>query len=462
MERRKEPGGPGPPSAPGPAPGPARADGATLAYCRRLGQTLERGFEGEEEKGLFLTNVLEEIEGEELLLCTDPSASVFLERLVEQCDGPPLCRVLSALAPLQGALAVDRCGSHVLQSALRRAAGLWGEAGGRGALAGLVVRLSGAARDEFTQLARDVYGSFHLRSLLHVLAGTLPPAAGSHRDNPRNRQPHGPDHSAGQAVDFDAPEDFLQELRHFTQLLKENLTVAVQLLSRKLPACAQELCSAVLKYRGASGQAEKHGSLLVYLKDRAGSRLLEGVIGAMDVRLYRRFYRRQLRGRLGELALHPVGNYPLQRALGAGAHPELFLQMLGELLPLLEEVLTSGHPGVLVELAAGCARHHGGQKELRRALYQALHCDQPRSRRVLCLPLVVTLQTYESFYGEGAAEPGTDLQPVTLLTLACDPAGSHVYDALFTSGTVSNTQQTRLTRKLASHTALILSLGACV
>lgn len=41
MERRKEPEG----------SGPARPDGATLAYCRQLGQALERGFESDEEKG---------------------------------------------------------------------------------------------------------------------------------------------------------------------------------------------------------------------------------------------------------------------------------------------------------------------------------------------------------------------------------------------------------------------------
>ncbi|GCB82223.1 hypothetical protein scyTo_0023207, partial [Scyliorhinus torazame] len=163
-----------------------------------------------------------------------------------------------------------------------------------------------------------------------------------------------------------------------------------------------------------------------------------------------------------------------------------FSKVFDELCPALEDMLAQGHMGIITELAAACVKHKAKQAELLTKLYQAFHCCQPASRRTACSPLFVSLLTYEIFYGLGDEDVTTEHQPseeqrlssisyhgslltqhllhfdepapVTLslaampqgdqVKLACDQAGSHVFDALLTSGTVSDKQRRKVLRKL--------------
>ncbi|XP_069796869.1 nucleolar protein 9 isoform X2 [Narcine bancroftii] len=485
-------------------------DSATLSYCSELDKALKQQFDTEEEKLLFTSNVLMEIRGKEAKLCTDPKASVFLENLLKECDGSALRSILSAIVPHQAQLGYHRCGAHVLQTALLQVARLQGslqeqkeeeegEGGGSSeSLESLVLKLSRGVRASFLEYAEDVHGSFVLRTLLQVLGGAVPSVAGGEQ-GPSKKSARGLD-PRGEVVEFEVPEDFLDELRSFAELLeeKENLQVflasniaslvfqvGIQVLSRRLPAAARHLCSTVLESWGASEQTGKRRSLLVFLKDKTGSRLLEQVIVASDQELFGRLCDTQLEGRLLELALHPIANYTLQRALASAPTPPLFSKLFHEILLDLEVVVAKGHLGVVVELAAGCVRHREGQDKLLGKLYQIFHCDKPTSRRTSCLSLFVSLQTYEVFHSVAADGASTDLQPSDqpllrsvnyhgsllvqnllrfdrpdelvgsfvdtpaedLLTLACDPAGKYVFDALFRSSLVPGKRKKAVARK---------------
>uniref|UniRef100_A0A4W3GXJ1 MMS19 nucleotide excision repair protein n=1 Tax=Callorhinchus milii TaxID=7868 RepID=A0A4W3GXJ1_CALMI len=78
-----------------------------------------------------------------------------------------------------------------------------------------------------------------------------------------------------------------------------------------------------------------------------------------------------------------------------------FCKIFDELLPGLETVLAEGHTGVITELISGCARHKVRQQEALTGLFEAFHCGEPKSRQITCLPLFLSLQTYEILYPEG-------------------------------------------------------------
>ncbi|GCC43463.1 hypothetical protein chiPu_0027307, partial [Chiloscyllium punctatum] len=156
-------------------------DGPTLGYFRRVGDTLKQGFEEEEEKSLFVTNVLEEVAGRQLELCTHASVSPVLEALLGYCGAAGLRRFLASARPHRARLARHPCGSRVLQAALLRAARLGREAleeeeegEGEGTLASVVRELAAEVRQELSEWARHANASFVVRTVLQVLGGTVP------------------------------------------------------------------------------------------------------------------------------------------------------------------------------------------------------------------------------------------------------------------------------------------------
>ncbi|XP_067870568.1 nucleolar protein 9-like isoform X1 [Heterodontus francisci] len=513
MGLKKEGDRTGPNSGAGPGDNqPQRVAGSTVGYFRRVGDALEQGFEEKEEKDLFIANVLEEVWGQELNLCTHASVSIVLERLLGHCGGPHLRRFLGALRPHYAQLSCHRCGAHVVQTALLQAARLGGqlqaveeETSDGGSLEALIRELSASIRERLLDCARDAQGSFVLRTLLQVLGGTVLSTEDRKR-NPRQKAARGAkrDIQVGNATEFDVPEGFLEELHDLAKLLEANvkvfvthpiaspvLQVALRVLSQKLPAVSGELCGAVIKYLGSLGQAEGCSPLLVFLKDKVGSRLLENIIQASDKKLFRKLYKSHFRGQLVSLALHPIANYTVQRLLAASPSQKLFSKLFDELCPALEDILAQGHMGIITELVAACVKHKEKQQAMLMRLYQAFHCYEPASRRLACVPLVVSLLTYEVFYNLDGEDSTTEYQPSeekrleavsyhgSLLMqhllhfdepaavvrsmaavsqgdhvrLACDQAGSHVYDALLTSSTVSGKQRRKIIRKLTGQFA---------
>uniref|UniRef100_UPI00398E3D70 nucleolar protein 9-like n=1 Tax=Pristiophorus japonicus TaxID=55135 RepID=UPI00398E3D70 len=494
---------------PRPGPGaqpPSQLHGATLGYFRRVGDTLDQGFEDQGEKELFITNVLDEVRGQELKLCTDPSVSLVLERLLGQCGAPGLRRFLAGLRPHYAHLTCHRCGAHVVQTALAQAARLSAQLGdveeeeeGGGSLEQLIEELSAGARQRFLAYARDTHGSFVLRTLLQVLGGALLGAERA-KGNPRKKSPRAgkQDNRLGKVTDFAVPEGFLAELRELAKLLEANVKVfvtnptaspvfqvALQVLRRKEPTVASELCAAVVGYLGSLGQPGQSSPLLVFLKDKTSSHLLENIIQVSDKKLFRRLYKLHFRGQLVPLALHQVANFTVQRLVEAAPSQKLFSKMFDELCPGLEAILAQGHMGIITELAAACVKHKEKQQEMLMRLYQAFHCCEPASRRVACAPLFISLLTYEVVYDLAEEDSTTEHQPSAertlqaisyhgsllaqrllrfdqpaplvlslaampeddCLRLACDQTGSHVFDVLLTSGTVSDKQRKKVIRK---------------
>eukprot|EP00061_Rhincodon_typus_P003358 g19898.t1 len=139
---------------------------------------------------LFVTNVLEEVRGQELELCTNASVSPVLERLLEHCGTLELRRFLASVRHCRARLVRHCCGAHVLQTALLRAARLGRErleeeGEEEGSLASLIQELSAEVREHFLECARHTHASFVLRTVLQVLGGAIPEAESTKGKAPR-------------------------------------------------------------------------------------------------------------------------------------------------------------------------------------------------------------------------------------------------------------------------------------
>ncbi|XP_068196989.1 nucleolar protein 9 [Antennarius striatus] len=473
----------------GPADGGRkRLDALSVGYFRRVGERLGEGFEDEEERDVFVANVLSEVGGKAALVATDRTGSVTLQRLLPLCHPDRVGEVLAELGGASGselkALCCDRCGGHVVESAVRQMSrnkeeeedeDEEGEGARCGALEAQVLSLSQVVRDNGEDFIGHVHASHVVRTLLHVLAGCLGPPRAEPRPGGKDRS------SAPPLTDFDVPASFWYELRRLTETLMDNVHLSVTDASasavfqtmlavchRKRPKLCKQLLKRIVAYLTSRGAAPGVSPLLVFLKDQASSRLVDTLLQLSHKPLLRDLYRNHLRGQLVDLALHPIANFPVQRlTAAAAANQKLYPRVFDELVEGVEAILAAGHMGVIVQLAESCAASGERQAELMQCLLQAFHCAEPGSRHVCCLPLFLSLLTYEVYYhpepagGDAPAEVPLSsicyhgsrlvqalarfrersqllsslrtLTPADLLTLATDPAGSHVLQALVTT-----------------------------
>ncbi|KAG7258624.1 hypothetical protein CRUP_028876 [Coryphaenoides rupestris] len=400
---------------------------------------------------MFVENVLAEVKGKAKLVAMDKTGSVTLQQLLPLASLDQVGAVLAELGAVEKeekkkkkkkeeeeeesseavgfkAVSCDRCGGHVVESALRQMS-RWTDSPEEESEAGVletqVLALSDAVRREPVDFIRHTHGSHAVRTLLHVLAGCVAPP----RADTRTAKPSGPSPPAPPA-DYEAPVSFWYEFRSLSEVLMAN--------------------------------------------DQASSRLLEVVFQLSSKPLLRLLYRNHLRGHLVDLALHKIANFPVQRLVAASANHKVFSKVFDELNEGLEAILAAGHMGVIIQLADSCAQSGERQAELTQhllrrtwlfySLKQAFHCEEPAARQACCLPLFLSLLTYEVYYHSetagGDVKPEVPLSsvcyhgsrlvqalarfrdrsllmgslraltPGDLAALAADPAGSHVLQAL--------------------------------
>ncbi|XP_017276289.1 nucleolar protein 9 isoform X2 [Kryptolebias marmoratus] len=440
---------------------------------------------------MFVENVLSEVKGKAALVVMDQTGSVTLQQLLPLSSPKQVGEVLLELDAESGsgfkAVSCDRCGGHVVESALRQMS-RWNETQkdpratteeeeeeeSSELLEAQVLSLSQAVRDNIADFIRHVHGSHVVRTLLHVLGGCLGPPRTDARPGGKDRR------CAPPLTDFEIPTSFWYELKSLTETLMENINLSVTdavasavfqtmltVCHRKRPKLCKQLLKRTMEYLTGLSSAPGVSPLLVFLKDQASSHLIETIIQLSHKPLLRDLYNNHLKGHLVDLALHPIANFPVQRLTAASASYKLFPRLFDELVQGVEAILAAGHMGVIVQLAESCAESGEKQDDIMQCLLRAFHCAEPGSRHVSCLPLFMSLLTYEVYYHSETAEgsiqkevPLTSicyhgsrlvqalakfkerslllsslrtLSPADLLTLASDPAGSHVLQALITT-----------------------------
>ncbi|KAM3604378.1 uncharacterized protein V6R79_010274 [Siganus canaliculatus] len=473
--------------------GRKRLDALSVGYFRRVGDRLSEGFEDDEEREMFVDNVLMEVKGKASVVAMDRTGSVTLQRLLSLSTPAQAGEVLAELGGESGsefkAVSCDRCGGHVVESAIRQMSRVLEspqkesaatteeeeeEEDGSGVLEAQVLSLSQVVRDNSAEFIQDVHGSHVVRMLLHVLAGCVGPPRTESRPGAKERN------TVPQLTDFVIPTSFWYELKSLTETMMENVNFSVTnavssavfqtmltVCHRKRPKLCKQLLKRIMEYLTSRNAAPGVSPLLVFLKDQASSHLIETIIQLSHKSVLRDLYKNHLRGQLVDLALHPVANFPVQRLTAASAKYKVFLKLFDELVEGLEAILAAGHMGVIVQLAESCAESEQKQGELTQCLLRAFHCAEPGSRHVSCLPLFMSLLTYEVYFHSETEEGSTQtevplssicyhgsrlvqalakfkerslllsslrtLTAADLLKLACDPAGSHVLQALITT-----------------------------
>ena len=188
---------------------------------------------------------------------------------------------------------------------------------------------------------------------------------------------------------------FNEELRKFSDAMLA--AIEEELWNLVEDTCGSALLQATLKAHEGDGEAlnwiipgllgcapaegTTEGELLAdaqewdiknMMQSRAGSHLMEAILGVAPKGLFNEIYRRFFRDKMISTAKHPVSNFVLQALLAATKDPEHVSSTLGELSQVFGTLLHEKRSGVVAATLAACARLKVAEKDSAKALARGL------------------------------------------------------------------------------------------
>ena len=504
-------------------------DRETYDYFLRVLEQLNRGFESDEEmKDVFVINVFETTLNEEVSLCSNQLVSRVLERLIPLASEKIQFRFMQVLADDLRIVAVDPFASHVLETLLLLATFVKSKASSADELQSevtyrrnWVVRVSKFMINNFEEFSQNIYASHLLRTCFQCLAGIRLDANVTRSRKSRDQQTTTNTQGVG-STNIDSNESQI-----FSELEKVNLFEPLILAVNKILASnvvemvsvdtSSAVIQALVLVLGKSNNMDEckklcghvfenvyKGNLLVTIKEEEEEstptdpnnilhyesccRLLETIIIASEkIPKIQRKVQKILQKNILDWALHPVGNFALQKFLATCDDKEIIEKWYETTFDNnLEEIFAAGNSGVVLAMAQTLRRLQVKQAHFLVALMKSLHCFDPPQNQLKFGTLLVYLSTKES-YEEASQDSesskqisvnlhGTliiqellyfnkpikivnsilDIDSNNLKTLLCDPRGCHITDAFMNSSTIGEKSRDSLIKQLQGH---LVSMG---
>lgn len=322
-----------------------------------------------------------------------------------------------------------------------------------------------------------------IRTLVQVLGGCNSKGLTRNRKRTDVALVDGYKNESVEAVEV--PEEFGRLLKEFTIALKEqpdlldvittNITsLLLQTLMLVLHIKDQKALASLLEHIGKTlfARSNNEREPAPALLDTSASFMVEKVFKFSSAKSFAKIWKKYLSGQFLTMALHPVANFCVQRAIECAVTAEQFQEMYEELAPGFDDLRVHGHTTVLVCVAAACARFSTYQARFLKAIMETLHCAEPADRNVWFVPLTLHMMTYESYETmkpemkvvyqgslllqnlfkfsktKKVVDSLLSMEVKALKALSCSPSGSHVLDAFIKGPSVSDKARDKLINKL--------------
>ncbi|KAF9414504.1 Nucleolar protein 9 [Podila epigama] len=424
-------------------------------YFKGVEQTLdELNFETAEEQQLFLENVYTEVQGKELVLATDHSCSLVLEKLLRASNDFQLRVFFDKFNGNFLKLFTHRFASHVCQTLItlcadaverevrsqetksREELEIPKEEGVLLSAEDLILNMCNQTQEEFTALISDPFASHIIRVILYVLAGRTVADDGSGKGNVRSKKSakyNDANNSKTNAGTFRptrlVPASFKDMLHTITSTMMNGLSASIvrSLAVHQVANPVLQLLLEVLAKDNEEAKDELVDKLLMditrdeepgqtnndrdayvetLLRDQVGSHLLEMIVKVASPTLYQKFYTSYFRGRLVKLSFHPIANYVIQQFFVKAKTPVQLEMMVAEVLPEFGNFLKFGRPGVIRAIVEACKNVGACHKEVIKGLCQAFHTNTSIERKEF-LHVVLQMETYEALMERRESQEST-------------------------------------------------------
>lgn len=388
-----------------------------------------------------MENVYTEVQGKELVLATDHSCSLILEKLLRFSNDFQLRVFFDKLNGNFLKLFTHRFASHVCQTLITLCADaverqvrsnetkaqdseMEAQDGILLSAEELILNMCKQTQEEFTALISDPFASHVLRVIIHVLAGRAVDD-GSGKGNVRSKKSAKYNDANNAKVNAGTiqrstrlvPPSFKNMLRSITESMMTGLsaTIVRSLAVHNVANPVLQLLLGVQAKDDVAGKDALVDKLLMditqdeqpgqknddrdayvetLLRDQVGSHLLETIIQVASPSLFQKLYVTYFRGRLSKLSFHPIANYVIQQLFVNAKNPTQLEMMVEEVLPSFEEFLKYGRPGVIRAVVEAAKNTGACHKQVVKGLCAAFHTSGPAERKEF-INVVLHMETYE-------------------------------------------------------------------
>ena len=339
-----------------------RLDDGSKSYYKRVESFLDgEEHDEEEEFHLFLENVVKQIISDDATrVCCDKDGSRAIERLLNHAviDSATVQKLVEVLSAQCAVLAVNRCGSHVVEALMKATAkqlsiaptGQSGSGDGGGSestsLEEGFLSMCATVRENAQDFIVQPYASHVLSCLVQILSGVYftdhASRSRSSKEFRKAKMAEDSTHRGVLRIDkvVQTSSAFLKQLdniakrisktERFAELLVHRcgcpaLQTLLRVLAQRIPDRADKLTRKIIK-RSMDLPGDKRlldSSLPPMFTDSVGSHLMECMIEVATPTLRRHIFDSCFKGRLMTFALHPVANYPLQQLISSATHEQV-------------------------------------------------------------------------------------------------------------------------------------------
>ncbi|GMI82183.1 pumilio 23 [Hibiscus trionum] len=476
----------------------------TAKYFTEIANLFESQGVDVEERSVICGNALEEARGKELELATDYIISNTLETLLDGCNVDNLCNFLRGCAKVFPAIAMDRSGSHVAETALKSLARHVQDTEAYTIIEVTLEMICKVIVVNPFDLMCNCYGSHVLRSFLCLCKGV--PLDSSEFHGTKGSK------VLAERLNFKVSHldgnGFRQFQQGFPNLLKflvsgmvncsredmksllvdQYSSLVLQASLKLLAGDDQELLQLIPVILGCNKQNLVEGKFIdtiivgetvEAMKETAFSHLMEVILEVAPESLYNDMFTKLLKNSLFELSSHPCGNFVVQ-ALISHARTKDQMEMIWEELGFkFADLLEMGRPGIIASLIAACQRLQTHEYKCCEALATAVGSKKETSKFIV--PRILFLDSYFSHHDTSSWNwPGgakmhvmgslilqaifkfqsewiqpyilsiTSMETEHVLEAAKDARGARVIEA-FLASDASTKQKRRLVVKLRGH-----------
>ncbi|KXN83539.1 Nucleolar protein 9 [Leucoagaricus sp. SymC.cos] len=404
-----------------------------------------------EERRHFFVAALTEMQGKEKQLATDPDCSIILERMAYSMDDFVRRVFMDSMAGSYESLVRHRFGSHVCQTFFalamhtiqREIKGVYPQIPGsqdKGELRTMtqlvqdICEVNSSLSNSISALVMDPFGSHVIRSLLALLCPSLAKEDSSHSTLVRSKKSatwkakQGPmksvfdkDKGKGRSNYSRTPSEFRTIAKRFIEVVQNELDEN-EVRAMAANKVASPSLQMLLEVEADLGLSDEPGSLMdrvtvgvvsackkgssssepsdylsTLLRDTTSSHLLETIFSRSPRDPFDVLWDLYLKGKLPRLAVHPIANFVIAKALERANEAQLS-EACRELTGVWPKVIAASRSGVLRAVIERAARLQVLGEEAVEASCSAfgLEGKEQRPHLVFCSLTMLSFEDYNA------------------------------------------------------------------
>ncbi|KAJ7229049.1 armadillo-type protein [Mycena pura] len=401
-----------------------------------------------EERRMFFIAALTEMAGKEKQLASDPDCSLILERMSHSMDDFVRRVFVDSLSGSYDVLVKHRFASHVCQTLFtvanhtisREQRGILPsvpegtDKGELPTLSQLIVDVCEELFPHFTGLVTDPYASHVIRALLLLLSPNLVILHETAQNSMRSKKSanwkarQGPLKSVfkatsgkeDSAVVSTPPKSFTETARKFVELVRKELddnetralaankvasptlqmllaVEAEQQMAQDTDSLMDRVSVGLVSFSrdNPTGTFPASDYFTTLLRDPISSHLLETIVCKCPDAAFSILWATYFKGSLPRIALHPVANFVLAKALERVDVAQL-TDICVELHNTWGKMIQTSRTGVLRAVVDRCGSLKACSSEINEAIWAACQINTPDEQKLL-VPCMLRLQTVQDF-----------------------------------------------------------------